>query len=380
METAVVLDSGSISCRVGFVGEETPTSTFKSLLATPLKAHVGVFSADGNEVYVGDDAVQKRKLGYRACYPINAGIISEWDRIENLWDYAFSKKLEIDTKDHPIILTDAANNVARAREKIAEIMFERFNFPEIYIGNRALFSLFASNRTTGLVLQSGFSSTLAVPIYNGETLKDNIYTTTTSGQDITDNFMKLLTFKGYNFCTSMEREIVRNMKETHGYIASNYEKELENPSVPTFDYELPDGQLIPIGDERFKSANILFKSELKMPLGIHDIIFNSISKCPNDLHENLYRNIVLSGGSTSFPGLTERLKTELQDICPPFPIEIDDSLDKVNSAWKGASLFGTKAGSNLFFSRYDYDEYGASFVHDKFNVLKTNSSGKSARK
>lgn len=370
----IVIDNGSGVIKAGFAGDQVPKCIFANMIGKPkhLRVMAGALQLDN---FIGKKAEEHRGL-LTIKYPMEHGIVTDWNEMEKIWSYIYAKEqLQTFPEEHPVLLTEAPLNPRRNRERAAEIFFETFNVPALFISIQAVLSLYATGRTTGVVLDSGDGVTHAVPIYEGFALPMSIVRSDIAGRDVTRYLKLLLRKEGLIFNTTAEFEVVKNIKEKICYITSNPQRVLDDISATNNElektlYTLPDGNHVEIGaGPRVRAPEILFRPDIIGCEfeGVHDVLAYSIQKSDMDLRKVFYQNIVLSGGSTLIKGFGDRLLNELRKITPKeLKIRISASSERLFSTWIGGSILASlDTFKRMWVSRKEYDEAGHRAIHRK---------------
>nr|XP_028597522.1 uncharacterized protein LOC114602957 [Podarcis muralis] len=366
---AVIFDNGSGLCKAGIAGDSAPRVVITAIVGRS-KAKATMLGAGQKEFYIGEEAQCKRGV-LSLNYPIDHGIVTSWDDMERIWRHVYECELRIKSSDRPVLLTEAPLNPLQNRERMTEIMFENFKVPAMYVAVQATLALYASARTTGIVIDSGDGVTHTVPIYEGYCLPHAVSRLDVAGRDITEYFMRLLLESGLSFVSTAEREIVKDIKEKLCYVALDPIQEMKaKPEYLLREYKLPDGNIIRIGSQLFRAPEALFAPAnigVDAP-GVHKMAFNSIMKCDIDVRRDLYGNILLSGGSTLFYGLDERILKEMQLQVPiGISVRIIAPPERKYCVWIGASILTCLTSfRQMWVTLNDYKDFGPGVVHRKF--------------
>ncbi|XP_027069456.2 actin-related protein 4-like, partial [Coffea arabica] len=426
--SAIVVDLGSHTCKAGYAGEDAPKAVFPSVVGSidqmevdepdnPDKNSGSVPDSKSKakrKLYVGSQALGFRRDHMEVLSPIKDGIIADWEIVESIWDHAFKECLLIDPKEHPMLLAEPCANSQQQREKSAEIMFEKYQVPALFLAKNAVLTSFASGRATSLVVDSGGGSTTVAPVHDGYVLQKAVATSPIGGEFLTDCLMKSLESKGItikpryafkrkdirpgefqtvdldfpntteSYKLYCQRVIASDIKECVCRAPDTPYDDSSYSNIPMTSFELPDGQTIEIGADRFKAPDILFNPPLAQTIpgmenfaetassvrGLPQMVLESINKCDVDIRRELFSSILLAGGTASMQQLKERLEKDLLEESPQAArvkvLASGNATERRFSVWIGGSILASLGSfQQMWFSKSEFEEHGASYVQRK---------------
>ncbi|KAL6073312.1 Structural maintenance of chromosomes protein 3 [Balamuthia mandrillaris] len=401
----IVIDNGSYTCKAGFASDNVPRAVFPSIVGHPPRE--SLLQGLLKHYYVGEEAMEmasRPDIDMLCRRPVEGGLITIWDDMEGLWHHLFHHQLKVAPEEHPILLSEPPLSPRSHREKVTQVMFECFNVPAVNIAPQPLLSLYAAGWTSGLVLDCGYNTITATPFHDGKVavsserpLTDVIRRLDYGGKDLTDYLASLIAERGDSSSSSSssswaktassERQVLNSMKEQLCYVAPDFKEELKLAATNITSFER-SYENFTLDNERFRCPELLFRSSLLLGTdgdredGIQDIVFNSVMKSssgvgdePLQIRKELLGNVLLSGGSSLFPGMAARLQNELKEKVKAERMEVKvvAPVDRRFAAWMGGSILASLPPCHQrWVEQKDYDEVGprfAPFFHKSIFVM-----------
>jgi len=400
---AVVIDNGTGYTKMGYAGNTEPNFIMPSCIAIKESAKVGDQAirrlgkgVEDLDFFIGDEALDA--TSYAVKWPIRHGIVEDWDLMERFWEQAIFKYLRAEPEDHYFLLTEPPLNTPENREYTAEIMFESFNVPGLYIAVQAVLALAASwtsrqagERTlTGTVIDSGDGVTHVIPVAEGYVIGSCIKHIPIAGRDITYFIQQLLREREAGIPPEQSLETAKMIKEKYSYVCPDIVKEFKkydtDPDKWIKQYEGVNAVTkqpfsVDVGYERFLGPEIFFHPEFANPdftTPVSETVDQVIQNCPIDVRRGLYKNIVLSGGSTMFRDFGRKLQRDVKRVVDsrlkisaelsggllqPKPIDvavISHHMQRYAVWFGGSMLASTPEFYQVCHTKADYDEHGPS--------------------
>ncbi|KAF9400889.1 Arp2/3 complex subunit, actin nucleation center, partial [Podila epigama] len=243
---------------------------------------------------------------------------------------------------------------------------------------------------TGVVVDSGDGVTHIVPVVDGYSLPHITKRLDIAGRTVTNYLIKLLLLRGYAFNRTADFETVRQIKEKLCYTSYDLDLDLKLANETTVlveSYTLPDGRVIKVGSERFEAPECMFQPNLvdEESKGVAELLFQCIQSAPLDCRSDLYKHIVLSGGSTMYPGLPSRLEKEVKQLYLTevlqgdvsrfrnFKIRIEDPPRRKHMVFLGGAVLADimKDKDSFWVTKQEWEEQGVRAL-DKLGSVQSN--------
>lgn len=367
----IVIDNGSWTTKAGFNGENAPRVVVPTLLGQSKK---GLFNLieENSKSYIGRDVIANSS--YLDIHrPIKNGIIDA-EKMEKIWSHIFTNELKVKPEAHNVFLTESIHNSNKEREKIAEIMFEKFSIFNIHIEPQQVMSLYSTTKTSGLIIESGEGSTEIVPIYEGYIIPQGIRSSPIAGEFITNNILESIREKLKKLNVGNPIEQSRKIKEQFSEVSLDDELTRNFETLTVNDrniFTLPDGNVINISNEKFLAPEVIFRPEINSLdcSSLQQLVHGSIDSVDIHLKKDFISNIVLGGGNTMIKNFPERLKKELQGMFPnnKDQIKVNAQKERLYSSWIGASVVCSISNfQQMWVSKNDWEEIGSSVIHKKY--------------
>uniref|UniRef100_A0A0N5AM89 Actin n=1 Tax=Syphacia muris TaxID=451379 RepID=A0A0N5AM89_9BILA len=415
---ALVFDAGSHSFRVGFAGEEYPKGDLPSQVGIQElvdKVDNTIDQPDDTKkirkYYIGSTQLGVPRTNMEIASLTKDGMIEDWDIFEQLVDYAYKRVLNAESQYQPVLFTEPAWNVSPKREKLIELMFEKYNVPAFYLIKNAVLACFANGRTAGLIVDSGASQTSAVPVYDGYCVNRGVVKSPIGGDLIAEQCRlmceeqsievvpaykiasKAVVNEGEKPVWVPKKNLPQVTKSFEAYMKKQVLEDLASTvlqccdtpidveyaeKLPSSPFCFPCGFSKEFQAERIKipeglfDLNYLKNVNTEALMSVSQIAVTSCGMCDIDMRPSLYSGLVVTGGNSFLMGFTERLNHDLAHKCPPaMKLRVSaapTSLERRFGAWIGGSILASLGTfQQMWISRSEYDDTGKGIVDKKCN-------------
>ena len=363
---SIIIDNGSYMIKSGFSNDDSPRICFRNCFGYPKNENIYY-----KDYYIGNQ-MKGQMCALRLDYLIKDGVIQNWDKMEKMWGYLFKDQLNVDPLEYNIILTQPLMNSKDEKEKMAQIMFETFNVPSLYLAYSIDLSFYSSFKGSGLFIDLGANSTQISAFLDYVPIPYKFERLYYGGNAITDYLFDLFHRNSKMFYNDKNKSSVEDIKEKACYVALDFDDEIK--SVEPFTYTLPDNKDITVRDERILATEAIFKPSLinKDVLGLHQICNKIIESC-GDNKKELYNCINISGGNSLFEGLRERLEKEIKNTAKyddQEEVRVNKSENGKFSVWMGGKILSEiSTFENLLITKEMYEESGCSIIYKNDNYM-----------
>jgi centractin len=371
LKTPIIIDLGSYEIKTGFRSNNPfPSTSFPSYIGEPkydkILRSINIRRTNKKDYFAGDNC--SPYLGVlKLYYPIQHGAFTNERDISLIFNHIFSKLgLEPDEiHNHPLLITEPILNPKDNREKISQILFEKYGVPGLIFGSQPPLSLFSLSSTSGIVLESGDGVSQICAMADGYAIPSSFIRSNFGGGDVNEYLRQILKMKGVEFISDTEKLLLHEIKKKYVFYQLKDTKFDEERNAT---YKLPDSRLIEIDQKEYFASKVMFIPSLvgKNCLGLHQMVATCIEKVNSDLRERLCTNIKLTGGNSLMRNMGQVMHTELHGMLNKYK-GINVKVNQNNctiSSWNGGNIVaGLGILNDLLITKKDWDEKGKDIVH-----------------
>lgn len=411
---AIVLDIGHGSVRFGFAGEDTPKADIPSVVGVSMTSKSGNPQSKDDlekEYHIDTTSINVPKADMELSSFLNDGMVEDWDSFDKMLEHVYDRHVQSSSQLHPVLMSEAPWNIRSKRERITELMFEKYKVPAFFLVKNATLAAFANGRSTGLVLDSGASHTSAVPVQDGYVLQQAIVRQPYGGDYITQLCRQYFESLGLEIIPSnliaakepvkeneapkwtrkpsaptvtkswmdyATKKVLQDYQSSILQVSdSPYDKEIAE-TYPSVHYEFPNGYNFESASERFLIPEKLFNpnvsgkglKETPDMLDTAQIVTTSVGMCDIDLRPALYGTVIVTGGNSLITGFSDRLQLDLSSRTPPsMRLKIicsSQPAERRFGAWIGGSILASLGTfQQMWISKQEYEEVGKAQVDRK---------------
>ncbi len=374
----LVIDNGTFTVKAGFSGDLEPSAQILSVFGIPLYRNWGLPDTENPlKIYypVGEEALSyKDEKGYYSVREIfSYRGVDNWYGFERIYEHLFNNVLKINPSECPMLITERLMNPSGDREKLAEVLFDKFKVPALAILHPEILALLATGRTTGIVVDIGYHMSSVIPIYSGFPLSHAYNKMDIGEKDINPIFWRYFRKRGSDLFKDKNRDLNKSLfeqiKREYSQVSLEpIDKEILYPPSSSVQKEIVvNGVNVQLGDECRVASEIYFQPDPfgKESFSLPQVIVNSVNACDEELREEMFNNIVLCGGGSMVKDLEVRLEREVKKLIPlETTVHITAPSNRSRLGWLGGSLMVARHPENLFWlTREEIELNGIKSVH-----------------
>jgi actin-related protein len=420
---SLVVDFGCSSTKMGFAGADAPSVFLPPVVGVPAGAAgplSGPWVSKNGKRHLPQPTEHLRAgVAYQSIIDPMDGLLMDWDGATAQLDFALAARLGLgggsaaaaatpSCAAHPVLLVEPAFTSKADREKWAQILFEQYGAPGVFMSRAGVLALYANARVTGVAVDCGAGGVTVTPVQEGYPLMGGIRRSPVGGDALDGALLAAARARGHAVAPRFPTPAPGGggsggaaAPAPHASVVAFHELEAAragrhalcrvfespfdaeaNAHTPITSFDLPDGSTLSLGPERFSIPELLFDpspllargggagAQYAGAAGLADMVTNSVMVCDIDCRRDLITNVTLTGGVSATEGISDRLLRDLtanqSTLQTRAKLAAASAAERAVGPWTGGSILASLGTFHEFwFSKKEYEEYGAKMLHRK---------------